>query len=100
MRDITNQHAEPCLHLSAPTLAVSLGTREDDFALMSEALEKELDLEEDVKNAAFDVELDIDPEEDVKNAPFRNKSPSDFQFHFCHSLFGAYSYLVTCTSSQ
>ena len=39
---------------------------------MSEALEKELDLEEDVKNAAFDVELDIDPEEDVKNAPFRN----------------------------
>ena len=39
---------------------------------MSEALEKELDLDEDVKNAAFDVELDIDPEEDVKNAPFRN----------------------------
>ena len=88
------------MHLSAPALAVSLGTREDDFALMSEALEKELDLEEDVKNAAFDVELDIDPEEDVKNAPFRNWSPSDFQFQLCHSLFGAFSYLVTCTSSQ
>ena len=83
MRDITNQHAEPFWHLSAPALAVRVGTREDGFAVMSEALEEELD-----------------PEEDVKNAPFRNKSPSDFQFHFRHSLFGAYSYLVTCTSSQ
>ena len=100
MRDITNQHAEPFWHLSAPALAVIVGTREDGFAVMSEALEEELDPEEDVKNAAFEEELNIDPEEDVKNAPFRNKSPSDFQFHFCHSLFGAYSYLVTCTSSQ
>ena len=83
MRDITNQHAEPFWHLSAPALAVRVGTREDGFAVMSEALEEELD-----------------PEEDVKNAPFRNKSPSDFQFHFCHSLFGAYSYLVTCASSD
>ena len=98
MRDITNQHAEPCLHLSAPTLAVSLGTREDAFALLSEVLEEELDSEEDAKNTAFEEELD--PEEDVKNAPFRNSPPSDFQFHFCHSLFDAFSYLVTYTSSQ
>ena len=88
------------MHLSAPALDVSLGTREDDFALMSEALEEELDSEEDVKNAAFEEELVIDPEEDVKNAPFRNSSPSDFQFQLCHSLFGAFSYLVTCTSLQ
>ena len=98
MRDITNQHAEPFLHLSAPALAVSSGTRVAAFAVMSEALEKELDLEEDVKNVAFEEE--IIPEEDVKNAPFRNTSPSDFQFHLCHSLFGAFSYLVTYTSSQ
>ena len=98
MRDITNQHAEPFWHLSAPALAVRVETREAAFAVMSEALEKELDLEEDVKNVAFEEE--ITPEEDVKNAPFRNTSPSDFQFHLCHSLFGAFSYLVTCTSSQ
>ena len=83
MRDITNQHAEPFWHLSAPALAVRVETREAAFAVMSEALEEELD-----------------PEEDVKNAPFRNISPSDFQSHFFHSLFGAFSYLVTCTSSQ